>query len=308
MRLGTVAGMRLTVPPRLRTDLPMLVGGCVAILLVGVVIGHLLPAVGTPVPADTDPLPVFADGHVHGATTDDTEPDEDMGGLSLSGGGYTLIAERTRYPIDDAAQTFDFTIRATDSAPVTDFVTIHDRPLHLFVVRRDLTGYQHLHPTLDTDTGRWHTAIRLDEPGDWRAIADFTVAAPTPVALTLGVDLTVPGEPRRHEPPQPAEMITVDGFTVSLETSPVVGVAEPLLVTITRDGAVVDPEPYLGAHGHLILLRHGDVGFGHAHPDPEPVGDARRYWLTVPSAGHYVGHLDVRIDGRVHTVRFGLVV
>ena len=46
--------------------------------------------------------------------------------------------------------------------------------MHLIVVRRDLTGYQHLHPTMTPD-GTWRVPLTLPDPGVWRAYADFTV-------------------------------------------------------------------------------------------------------------------------------------
>ncbi|MEK8109242.1 hypothetical protein NKG94_40115 [Micromonospora sp. M12] len=36
--------------------------------------------------------------------------------------------------------------------------------MHLIVVRRDLTGYQHLHPTMAKD-GTWSVPLTLAQPG-----------------------------------------------------------------------------------------------------------------------------------------------
>ena len=65
-----------------------------------------------------------------------------------------------------------------DGAPVTTYEVEHEKRLHLIVVRRDGTGFQHVHPELDVPTGVWTTEVDL-RPGDWRVLADFVPAAPT---------------------------------------------------------------------------------------------------------------------------------
>ena len=45
--------------------------------------------------------------------------------------------------------------------------------MHLIVVRRDGTGFQHLHPELGAD-GTWRAPIALDDAGAYRVFADFS--------------------------------------------------------------------------------------------------------------------------------------
>ncbi len=45
------------------------------------------------------------------------------------------------------------------------------------------------------------------------------------------------------------------------------GTESELAVTVTRDGApVTDLDPYLGALGHLVAIRNGDLAYLHVHP------------------------------------------
>ena len=74
--------------------------------------------------------------------------------------------------------------------PVTAYDVEHEKRLHFIAVRRDFTGFQHVHPVLDAD-GTWSTDLDLT-PGQWRVFADFKPTGAE--AVTLGADLSVPGQ------------------------------------------------------------------------------------------------------------------
>ena len=85
-----------------------------------------------------------------------------------------------------------FTIEGPDGNPVTEYDVEHEEDLHLIAVRRDFTGFQHVHPEMDAD-GTWTTALDLTA-GQWRLFADFKATGAD--ALTLGNDLAVRGSYR----------------------------------------------------------------------------------------------------------------
>jgi len=97
---------------------------------------------------------------------------ESVGGLSLSSSGLTLAVESTTFR-PGQAQPLRFKVTNANGVPITTFAVVHDKPLHLVVIRRDLTGFQHLHPTMAPD-GTWGIDLTLTAPGSYRAIADFT--------------------------------------------------------------------------------------------------------------------------------------
>ncbi|MGQ5263420.1 hypothetical protein ACTWLT_22050 [Micromonospora sp. ZYX-F-536] len=246
--------------------------------------------------------------HEPGAS-DPGEHDESVdripGGLLVSDRGYTLE------PLTAPAGEFAFRIGGPDGRPVTRYDVAHDKRMHLIVARRDLSGFRHVHPDLAPD-GTWRVASPLAGPGQWRAFADFTPTGAEP--LTLGVDVTVPGALTERPLPAPASSTTVDGYTVTLTGTPQPGRTSPLTLTISRDGQpVTDLEPYLGAYGHLVALRRGDLAYLHVHPDGTP-GDGRTrpgpavtFLAEVPSAGSYRLYLDFRHGGAVHTAEFTVV-
>jgi hypothetical protein len=257
---------------------------------------------------------VPATGHDDGGH-EDGGPDAAAGdlpaGLTVADDGYALDLAERLLPAGPATPV-EFRILGADGEPVSDYDTDHDVDLHLIAVRRDLTGFQHVHPELGAD-GVWRVPLAL-APGAWRLFADFTPAT-LGENLTLGADLSVPGE---YVPAElPAESLTteVDGFTVVLTGSLEPGRTSELTLSVSRDGRpVTDLEPYLGAFGHLVVLRDGDLGYLHAHPvsgaggAAAPPGPHIRFTATAPSAGDYRLFLDFQHDGVVRTAAFTVAV
>ena len=71
-------------------------------------------------------------------------------------------------------------------------------------------------------------------------------------------------------------------------------------ITVRRDGVPIEPEPYLGARGHLVALRSGDLAYLHVHPEPGGA-PAVRFKAELPTAGTYALYFDYQVDGVVNT-------
>jgi hypothetical protein len=191
---------------------------------------------------------------------------------------------------------------------VTAYDTAHDEDLHLIAVRRDLTGYQHVHPDLAED-GTWSVPLELTA-GTWRLFADFDPAGDD-AALVLGTDVAVAGQYTPQPLPEPSRTAAVDDYTVTLDGELAPGSESELTLTVARDGVpVTDLQPYLAAYGHLVALRDGDLAYLHVHPAGEPGDGATRpgpditFYATAPSAGDYRLFLDFRHGDVVRTAEF----
>jgi hypothetical protein len=219
-------------------------------------------------------------------------------GLAVASDGLRLIAPSTLR----AGVREDVAFRVADDhgATVRDFEVEHTKKLHLIAVRRDLTGFQHLHPAQVAD-GSWRVPLTLRDPGAYRLFADFTPHGGQ--ATTLASDVLVAGDFAPRPLPAPAARTSVDGYDVALAAS---GDRDATLrFTISRDGAPVTTEPYLGASGHLVALREGDLAYLHVHPHE---GDDVAFGAEFPSAGRYRLFLQFQHEGRVHTATFTKVV
>jgi hypothetical protein len=229
--------------------------------------------------------------------------------------GLAVAQDGLRVVVDDpelrrgAAERLRFRIVDASGETVRDFDVEHEKRMHLIVARRDLATFQHLHPEQGAD-GAWRTGVRLDEAGSYRLFADFSREGK---AHTLATDLRVDGAADLQPLPAPQDTaVSGGGYDVRLDvlpraarSSPLRSAAHPgeesqLRFTITKDGAPVETEPYLGAGGHLVALREGDLAFLHVHPGDDGVV----FDTTFETAGRYRLFLQFKHEGRVRTVAF----
>ncbi|KGN37103.1 hypothetical protein [Knoellia subterranea] len=265
-----------------------------------------------------------SDGHGHGATTPaptgttgsagstgSSAPSEHAahlpGGLQVSQDGYSLQLLQTEYSAAGNSHIV-FVIQGPDGAPVTEYVPQHEKELHLIAVRRDFSGFQHVHPEMSID-GTWSTSLALT-PGSWRLFADTAPKGAEP--LTLGADVSVAGTFAPAAAPV-ADLRTaeVDGYTVNLQGDLTPGKDSALTLSVSRGGQpVTNLDPYLGAYGHLVALREGDLAYLHVHPEGHPgdgttkPGPGITFGTTVPSPGTYHFYLDFQHKGVVRTAAF----
>jgi hypothetical protein len=81
------------------------------------------------------------------------------------------------------------------------------------------------------------------------------------------------------------------------------------MVSVTTSAGQPAPlQPYLGAFGHLVALRQGDLGYVHVHPEEQMVDGKVKFWLAAPSAGTYRMFFDFQVAGRVHTAAWTVTV
>ena len=239
-----------------------------------------------------------ASGGEHSEGGEEADP---VRGLAVAENGMRLKLDQSELPRGRRSK-LTFTIVGSNGQPVRDFQVEHTKRVHLIVARRDLTGFQHLHPKLGGD-GRWSTDITIDAAGSYRVFADFKRGGEN---NTLAADLAVDG------PLSSRALASVkntadagDGYRVELTGgASKAGDETELGFTVTRAGKEIAVDDYLGAKGHLVALREGDMAYLHVHPAESGHGDPIKFATEFPSEGRYGLFLQFKHQGKVHTASF----
>lgn len=254
-----------------------------------------------------------------GTMPTETSPDT-VRGVTVAESGLRVALDQPELPQGKESE-LSFRVVGEDGSAITEFEVEHEREMHLILARRDLTGFQHLHPEM-ADDGTWSVDATLPDAGAYRVFADFNHEGES---LTLGSDLVVDGEADYEEMPvQTTETETSTGYTVGVEgEAATAGEESELAFNVGLDHEPVEVEPYLGADGHLVALREGDLAFLHVHPmsggdeaeeteaehgehggAASPEDGGIRFMTEFPSEGRYRLFLQFKHEGEVHTADF----
>ena len=221
-----------------------------------------------------------------------------MRGLAVAENGLRVVVDDPELRRGQN-ETLRFRIVDARGETVRDFDVEHEKRMHLIVARRDLTGFQHLHPEQAPD-GTWTTSLRLDEAGSYRLFADF---AHEGEPFTLASDLRVDGRAELRSLPAAGPTAVSDGgYDVRLTAARArPGREAELRFQVTKDGEPVHTEPYLGAGGHLVALREGDLAYLHVHPVD---GEGVEFETELEPDSRYRLYLQFKHEGKVHTAEF----
>ena len=249
----------------------------------------------------------------HGAHSETPEPEAaepTMPGLSLSADGYRLTAVSTPGTVGEDGE-LRFSVLDESGAPVLEFTEEHEKELHLIVVREDGSEFRHVHPELDAE-GTWSLPWTWNEAGSYRVFADFIPAA-ADQGLTLTRSVNVSGDFRPVPAVEELRSAQSGEYDVELVGDLTAGGSSTLSVEVTQDGRpVTTMQPYLGAFGHLVALRDGDLAYLHVHPEgaePEPgelSGPTVEFATEAPTPGRYLLYFDFQIDDEIHSASFVL--
>lgn len=235
--------------------------------------------------------------------------DPGAAGVVSTAAGYTLVPRGDPTFAPGRPRELEFVVIGPDGLPVTAYDERDEGRLDLVVVGRDGGGFQHLLPAIGPD-GVWRAPVTLPAAGVYRAYADFVPTGGP--ALVLGIDLLAPGRFSPAEFPR-SRTAHVAGYDVRLDADLVAGGRSEVFVAIDRDRLpVTDLEPYLGAPGHLVVLRQSDQAYlrvAPMAPDSAPVavhrtGVGLTFTVEVPGAGEHRLFLEFKHRGVVHTAEF----
>lgn len=202
----------------------------------------------------------------------------------------------------------------------------HERKIHLIVVSKDLSYFEHIHPDYQA-SGTYDIAVlpsskeysaganknetHFAKGGEYLLFADY---APTGGSPQLEkINLTVGGTPYKPVTySDPKLSATADNYTLDLVPEGgkfEVGKLAHIQGVLKKGGKVMDAatlENYLGAKAHMVVVGLDDKNYLHVHP--EVVDGKFDLHTTFEKAGIYRGWVQFQADGNVRTTDYVLVV
>jgi len=187
--------------------------------------------------------------------------------------------------------------------------------MHLYLIRSDLSGFQHLHPTMAND-GTWTASVGPLQPGAYRAYVAFVAVSSSgdTASLILGDKVTVTGTGAAVGLPAPSTTTQVDGYSLTMVGTPLTaGATGSVTFLVKKAGLLVtDLEPYMSSFGQLTAVHEGDLALTY----PLAQGDAKTglggpslsFTAAPAKAGNWRMFIQFQTGGAVHTAAITVAI
>lgn len=205
--------------------------------------------------------------------------------------------------------TLSITVRDGNGREVSQLTPSHEKPMHLFVISRDLRRFAHLHPSVAGASFRApHT---FEDAGEYLLFVDYQQPGRGQVVDRHSVHVTGPARPAAAALTESPRTQRADGLELTLRSEGELragkGVTLHFDVSEVATGKpVVDLEPYLGAMAHFMVLSADAQDFVHVHALETRSASRVSAHAVFPRPGLYMLWAQVQRRGAVVTVPFVL--
>ena len=168
--------------------------------------------------------------------------------------------------------------------PIRFLEKVHEQPIHLILVSKDLSEFAHIHP--EPAPGDVFTVTHtFPHGGTYTAYADYTAPGASPTIARF--DIQVAGPASKPEPLQPEteQTKTAGGVEIQFTAPARMKVGEDIALSFSLN--VRDLEPWLGSWAHIMLVSGDRQTFIHAHPTegPNPETNPLQHVHTAAASG-----------------------
>lgn len=169
-----------------------------------------------------------------------------------------------------APATLIFTVKDSKNSVIKDLQVVHEKPMHLLIVSKDLSEFYHVHPEQSAD-GSYRVQHTFPNGGDYKFYADFT--PPNAKQVVERIDVKVSGTERAKVALVADTKLekSVDGLKVTMKPSAKIEAGQELTLDFAAFDAktgkpTTDLQNYLGELAHFVIISEDLVDFVHAHP------------------------------------------
>ncbi len=183
--------------------------------------------------------------------------------------GLDLKIEPSR-PVAGQACRMKFEVRDKSTGQlVRDLQIVHENPLHLMIVSKDLVQFDHIHPLLQKD-GSLLLDYKFPHGGDFILFADAVPKGATTQSFRIPVEVSGKPEPLQKMEETAYDTVKLGKRDVMLFTKPLIptpGQPVYLRFVLSQDEkGLSDLEPYLGCFGHCVIISEDTLFYNHTHP------------------------------------------
>lgn len=209
-----------------------------------------------------------------------------------------------------AGQQVNVMLQLTDAfgASVTEFEIVHEKKVHVIIIREDLQKFTHAHPEPGA-AGVLSSTVSFPEGGTYFFHVDFTPRDGK--GVTLMSELRVEGSATQAPPLEPfvPGRVQTDELLADVAVQEMKSVRRISFALMGLDATPVsDLEPYLGAMGHLVVVSADGRKYVHAHPVDGGKPNEVMFDVLFPGSGLYKGWGEFQRAGKVLVVPIVLSV
>lgn len=240
-----------------------------------------------------------------------------------SGNEYSMSFVATPAVEAGKAATLKFTpkIKGNESK-IVPLELQHDKKVHLIVVSKDLSYFDHVHPELNNDgsykidvlaneiafsNGQFASETRFDKGGEYVLFADYLPEGST--HQLERIELNVIGTPGHAKKFTQEKMLSkADDYEVSIVPQGGKFLSNGMMnitAIVKKDGKEIPAdqfENYLAAKAHIVMISEDTKDYLHVHPE---VVDGRLALHTeFGKPGIFRAWLQFQTAGKVHTADF----
>ncbi|UYZ65262.1 heavy metal-binding domain-containing protein [Hymenobacter weizhouensis] len=196
-----------------------------------------------------------------------------------------------------------------EAAPVP-LAVVHEKKIHLIVVRKDLSAFYHEHPEFTAD-GNYKVPFTFAKGGDYVLFQDYT---PAGAGHQLGRQVVSVQGPKYTPVKFSKDQLQwqQDGYqaTLAFDKELKVGQLLGMKITLSKNGQpVTDLDNYLGALGHVVVISEDTENYLHVHPNEQAdKGPVIGFNTNFEKPGLYRVFLQFNHGGQIHTGDFTINV